>query len=99
VGNTWRGIRGYLARNARRPLRPPRHSRDSGRVGDLPPPCFLLERLKLVREGAEVLIRYTGKQTSKAGRIFKAFEVFVSGADALNDTAEFDQRFAVGDES
>jgi len=28
----------------------------------------LLERLKLVREGAEVLIRYTGKQTSKAGR-------------------------------
>jgi len=26
-----------------------------------------------LREGAEVLIRYTGKQTSKAGRIFKAF--------------------------
>src|SRR5215831_19020593 len=41
----------------------------------------LLERLKLVREGAEVLIRYTGKQTSKAGRVFKAFEVFVAGAD------------------
>ena len=35
----------------------------------------LLERLKLVREGAEILIRYTGKQTSKAGRVFKAFEV------------------------
>lgn len=40
----------------------------------------LLERLKLVREGADVLIRYTGKQTSKAGRVFKAFEVFV-GSD------------------
>ncbi len=43
----------------------------------------LLERLKLVREGAEVLIRYTGKQTSKAGRIFKGFEVFVAGHDPL----------------
>ena len=59
----------------------------------------LLERLKLVREGAEVLIRYTGKQTSKAGRIFKAFEVFVAGEDDLKDTAELAQRFAVGDES
>jgi len=43
----------------------------------------LRERLKLVRAGAEILIRYTGKQTSKAGRTFKAFEVFVAGAEAL----------------
>jgi hypothetical protein len=43
----------------------------------------LLARLKLVRDGAEVLIRYTGKQTSKAGRIFKAFEVYVAGEGAL----------------
>ena len=43
----------------------------------------LLERLKLLRAGAEVLIRYTGKQTSKAGRTFKGFEVFVAGHDAL----------------
>ena len=43
----------------------------------------LLERLKLVREGAEVLIRYTGKQTSKAGRLFKAFEVYVADEPAL----------------
>ncbi len=43
----------------------------------------LLERLKLVREGAEVLIRYTGKQTSKAGRVFKHFEVYVAGDDPL----------------
>ncbi len=41
----------------------------------------LLERLKHVRIGAQVLIRYTGPQTSKAGRLFKAFEVFVSGSD------------------
>ena len=59
----------------------------------------LLERLRLVREGAEVLIRYTGKQTSKAGRIFKAFEVFVAGEAALKDTEELAPRIAVGDES
>src|SRR5713101_4081419 len=53
-----------------------------------PLPAALLERLKLVREGAEVLIRYTGKQTSKAGRVFKAFEVFVAGEDCLRDTPE-----------
>ena len=43
----------------------------------------LMERLKRVREGAEVLIRYTGRQTSKAGRVFKAFEVYVGGDDPL----------------
>ena len=43
----------------------------------------LMERLKRVREGAEVLIRYTGRQTSKAGRVFKAFEVYVAGDDPL----------------
>ena len=59
----------------------------------------LIERLKRVREGAEVLIRYTGKQTSKAGRMFKAFEVFVAGEGALKDAAELPLRFAVGDES
>ncbi len=43
----------------------------------------LIERLKRVRNGAEVLIRYTGRQTSKAGRVFKAFEVYVAGDDPL----------------
>lgn len=43
----------------------------------------LLERLTRVRQGAEVLIRYTGKQTSKAGRLFKGFEVYVTGEEAL----------------
>ena len=59
----------------------------------------LLERLKLVREGAEVLIRYTGKQTSKAGRVFKAFEVFVAGEDALLDTPDLPLRRAAADEN
>jgi len=58
----------------------------------------LLERLKLVREGAEVLIRYTGKQTSKAGRVFKAFEVFVAGDAALRDTPELPLRLVAGEE-
>ncbi len=48
----------------------------------------LLERLKVVREGAPVLIRYTGTQTSKAGRVFKGFEVFVAGDDALIEPVE-----------
>ena len=43
----------------------------------------LRERLTRVREGAEVLIRYTGKQTSKAGRVFKGFDAFVAEAVAL----------------
>jgi hypothetical protein len=45
----------------------------------------LLERLRRVRIGAEVLIRYTGPQTSKAGRLFKSFEVIVSGNDDVVD--------------
>jgi len=32
---------------------------------------------------ADVLLRYTGPQTSKAGRRFKGFEVFVAGDEAL----------------
>jgi hypothetical protein len=41
----------------------------------------LLARLQHVRSGTDVLIRYSGPQTSKAGRLFKGFEVFVSGTD------------------
>src|SRR5258705_7957812 len=44
-----------------------------------PLPTALLERLRLVREGAQGLIQYTGLQTSKAGRSFKGFEVYVAG--------------------
>ena len=43
----------------------------------------LFERLKRVREGGDVLIRYTGKQVSKAGRVFKHFDVYVAGDDPL----------------
>ena len=48
----------------------------------------LLERLTRVREGADVLIRYTGKLTSKAGRVFKAFQVFVADEAALVEPGE-----------
>ena len=48
----------------------------------------LLERLTRVREGADVLIRYTGKQTSKAGRVFKGFEVFVADETALREPGD-----------
>ncbi len=44
-----------------------------------PLPAALLDRLRQVGEGAEVLIQYTGMQTSKAGRSFKGFEVYVAG--------------------
>src|SRR5262245_18566275 len=42
-----------------------------------PMPAALRARLQHVKEGVEVLIRYVGLQTSKAGREFKAFEVFI----------------------
>ena len=48
----------------------------------------LLERLKYVRIGAEVRIHYTGPQTSRAGRLFKGFEVFVSGNDDIVAAAQ-----------
>ena len=48
----------------------------------------LVQRLQHVRIGADVLIRYTGPQTSKAGRLFKGFEVFVSGTDDGIDAAQ-----------
>ena len=47
----------------------------------------LLQRLRQVRIGAQVLLRYTGPQTSKAGRLFKGFEVFVSGNEDVIDAA------------
>src|SRR5881628_2415161 len=59
----------------------------------------LVERLKRVREGGDVLIRYTGKQTSKAGRVFKHFEVYVAGDEALRETPELPLRLAVAEES
>ena len=45
----------------------------------------LADRLKRVQHGQDVLIRYTGKQTSSGGRVFKAFEVYVAGDDMLLD--------------
>ena len=48
----------------------------------------LRDRLQRVREGAEVLIRYTGLQTSKAGRLFKGFEVFVAGDETRQAPAQ-----------
>ncbi len=43
----------------------------------------LLARLSGIAVGTEVRIRYTGPQTSRAGRLFKGFEVFVSGTDEV----------------
>ena len=43
-----------------------------------PLPTALRDRLQRVREGAAVRIQYTGLQTSKAGRPFKGFEVYVA---------------------
>jgi hypothetical protein len=53
-----------------------------------PLPTALLDRLRRVGEGAEVLIQYTGMQTSKAGRPFKGFEVYVAGDRMAEAPAE-----------
>ena len=49
----------------------------TGGVFTFPLPAALRGRLQGVGEGVEVLIRYLGLETSKAGRQFKAFAVFV----------------------
>ena len=41
-------------------------------------------RLAGIAVGTDVRIRYTGPQTSRAGRLFKGFEVFVSGTDEVS---------------
>jgi hypothetical protein len=46
-----------------------------------PLPAALRDRLMQVKLGALVLVRYTGLQTSTAGRTFKGFEVFVAEPD------------------
>src|ERR1700737_196438 len=43
-----------------------------------PLPVALRDRLAQVRADALVLVRYTGLQTSAAGRPFKGFDVFVA---------------------
>ena len=53
-----------------------------------PLPTALLDRLRLVRDGMEVLIQYTGIQISKAGRPFKGFEVYVAGDGSLMGAAD-----------
>jgi hypothetical protein len=53
-----------------------------------PLPAALLDRLQRVGEGTEVLIQYTGLQTSKAGRSFKGFEVYVAGDAALAEPVQ-----------
>ena len=50
-----------------------------------PLPTALLERVRLVREGTQVLIQYSGMQTSRAGRPFKGFEVFVAEQDGWSE--------------
>jgi hypothetical protein len=62
-----------------------------GRIS-FPLHAALLERLRHVRIGAEVLLRYTGPQTSKAGRLFKGFEVFVSDNDDVVNVESVTQR-------
>ena len=49
-------------------------------------PVALRDRILRVPRGAEVLVRYTGLQTSKAGRVFKGFEVFVLGDETWADS-------------
>lgn len=49
----------------------------------------LADRLKRIREGAEILIEYLGKEKSQKGVEFKAFEVMVADpADIIPEAAE-----------
>ena len=62
----------------------------------------LRDRLQRVREGAAVRIQYTGLQTSKAGRPFKGFEVYVAEEETEVESVRRPDQFlprAVGGES
>jgi hypothetical protein len=50
-----------------------------------PLPVALRDRLAQIHPGALILIRYTGLQTSNAGRTFKGFEVFVAESDGWGE--------------
>jgi hypothetical protein len=50
-----------------------------------PLPVALRDRLVQVKSGALVLVRYTGLQTSNAGRTFKGFEVFVAEQEGWSE--------------
>jgi hypothetical protein len=66
-----------------------------------PLPTALRDRLHRVREGAAVRIQYTGLQTSKAGRPFKGFDVYVADAGAAVERVRRPAQFlprAVGEE-
>lgn len=71
----------------------------TGGLVNFPQHAALRERLKYVRVGAEVRIRYTGPQTSKAGRMFKGFEVFVSGNDDVADIEQLSRGDATPQEA
>ncbi len=58
-----------------------------------PLPTALRGRLQGVREGAAVRIQYTGMQTSKAGRPFKGFEVYVADEEAWAESARHRAQF------
>jgi len=52
-----------------------------------PLPAALRVRLVQVHPGNLVLVRYTGLQTSKSGRTFKAFDVFVANQPTWDTAA------------
>lgn len=51
---------------------------ESGKRISFPLHTALLQRVEGLRKGAEVRIVYLGKQQSKGGREFKAFDLFVA---------------------
>lgn len=55
--------------------------REDGSRITFPLHTALLDKMDQIRPGADVLIKYIGKQKNKKGQDFKAFEVFV-GDDA-----------------
>lgn len=66
---------------------------DASRVS-FPLHTALLSKMDRIKEGAEVRIVYTGKHTSKGGREFKGFDVFVADDDAVKPAEPKDEEVA-----
>jgi len=62
---------------------------DTGKTGRVTFPLHtaLFSRMEGIKEGAEIRIIYKGKATSKGGREFKSFDVFVASLDDIAEPA------------
>ncbi len=64
-----------------------------------PLPTALLERVRQVPKGTQIRVRYQGLETTKSGRTFTVFEVFMAGDDGESESPAFPRPPALSEDS